>query len=594
MNLNLQINNLLRKFESGNKLKNYKELEKIFKKNKDNNLLRYNLAVIQQKLNLNNEAKLNYNYLIKVEKNVKAMINLYNIYFLEEKYYDALKVIEDILKIQQFENVHKDKAFANLKLNNIKISREICDYYLGKNNKDVVCLNILGQCFLAEGSFDSSIKIFKNVLSIDPNNLSALNSLGRIYHEKRDAEKAEIFFLEALRIKGDSYHIINNIAGFYREEGKSNKAIKYYSKAITLNPNNPYIYNNLSKTYFDLNKHEDAKKNSFKALDLKPEDGDVQKTLSFIFLKDHDYENGWKYFDGRLKLNEFIKKNENVEKLNKKLFRKNVLENSKSKFLVVREQGVGDEILYGSMYGDLLRNIDNIIIECDPRLLNLFKRSFPEYSNNFVKLGSVSNEDYKFEKIDYVLYAGSLGKYFRKNLKNFINVPYLKVDEKKYKEIQNKLLKYKNKNNIGISWKSFNNRYSSDKSLDLDNFEDLFKLPNCNVFNLQYGNVLDEINKFNNKKNRLLNVEDLDLNNDFESIASLLKSLDIFITISNSTAHLAGSLGVKTLLIKPDNYALFHYWNQNSNKTPWYNSVELIDRQSFLNGSINLQKYLNL
>ena len=594
MNLNLQINNILRKFESGNKLKNYKELEKIFKKNKDNNLLRYNLAVIQQKLNLNKEAKLNYNYLIKVEKNVKAMINLYNIYFLEEKYYDALKVIEDILKIQQFDNVHKDKAFANLKLNNIKISREICDYYLGKNNKDIVCLNILGQCFLAEGSFDSSIKIFKNVLSIDPNNLSALNSLGRIYHEKRDAEKAEIFFLKALRIKGDSYHIINNLAGFYREEGKSNKAIKYYSKAITLNPNNPYIYNNLSKTYFDLNKHEDAKKNSFKALDLKPEDGDVQKTLSFIFLKDHDYENGWKYFDGRLKLNEFIKKNENVEKLNKKLFRKNFLENSKSKFLVVREQGVGDEILYASMYGDLLRNIDNIIIECDPRLLNLFKRSFPEYSNNFVKLGSVSNEDYKFEKIDYVLYAGSLGKYFRKNLKNFINVPYLKVDEKKYKEIQNKLLKYKNKNNIGISWKSFNNRYSSDKSLDLDNFEDLFKLPNCNVFNLQYGNVLDEINKFNNKENRLLNVEDLDLNNDFESIASLLKSLDIFITISNSTAHLAGSLGVKTLLIKPDNYALFHYWNQNSNKTPWYNSVELIDRQSFLNGSINLQKYLNL
>ena len=125
MNLNLQINNLLKKFESGNKLKSYKELEKIFKKNKENNLLRYNLAVIQQKLNLNKEAKLNYNYLIKVEKNIKAMINLYNIYFLEEKYYDALKVIEDILEIQQFENVHKDKAFANLKLNNIKISRKI-------------------------------------------------------------------------------------------------------------------------------------------------------------------------------------------------------------------------------------------------------------------------------------------------------------------------------------------------------------------------------------------------------------------------------------------------------------------------------------
>ena len=53
MNLNLQINNLLKKFETSNKFETYKELEKIFKKNKNNNLLRYNLAVIQQKLNLN-------------------------------------------------------------------------------------------------------------------------------------------------------------------------------------------------------------------------------------------------------------------------------------------------------------------------------------------------------------------------------------------------------------------------------------------------------------------------------------------------------------------------------------------------------------
>ena len=69
-----------------------------------------------------------------------------------------------------------------------------------------------------------------------------------------------------------------------------------------------------------------------------------------------------------------------------------------SKFLILREQGVGDEILYSSMYGDLLKNVENITIECDPRLLNLFKRSFPEYSNRFVELGSISNEDYKLEK----------------------------------------------------------------------------------------------------------------------------------------------------------------------------------------------------
>ena len=48
------------------------------------------------------------------------------------------------------------------------------------------------------------------------------------------------------------------------------------------------------------------------------------------------------------------------------------------------------------------------------------------------------------------------------------------------------------------------------------------------------------------------------------------------------------------LLIKPNNYALFHYWNQKSNKTPWYSSVELIEKENFLNGTINFENYLNL
>ena len=73
--------------------------------------------------------------------------------------------------------------------------------------------------------------------------------------------------------------------------------------------------------------------------------------------------------------------------------------------------------------------------------------------------------------------------------------------------------------------------------------------------------------------------------NDFEGIASLLKSLDVFVTISNSTAHLAGALGVKTILIKPENFAVFHYWNQKTDNTRWYNSVSLIDKKNFLKNS---------
>ena len=92
---------------------------------------------------------------------------------------------------------------------------------------------------------------------------------------------------------------------------------------------------------------------------MKKNDGDIQKTISFIYLKDHDFENGWNFFDGRLDLEDFREKNKYVKKLNKKLYRGSTLTKQKGKLLVVREQGVGDEILYSSMYGDLLNDIDN-------------------------------------------------------------------------------------------------------------------------------------------------------------------------------------------------------------------------------------------
>ena len=46
------------------------------------------------------------------------------------------------------------------------------------------------------------------------------------------------------------------------------------------------------------------------------------------------------------------------------------------KILVIKEQGVGDEILYSSMYNEVLTSFKNVKIETDKRLIPLFKNSF--------------------------------------------------------------------------------------------------------------------------------------------------------------------------------------------------------------------------
>ena len=97
MNISDEINLALKEFTSGKKNKAYKKIKKIFDKNKDNNQLRFNLAVIQEALNYNTEARNNYEFLIKKEENIKAIFNLYLLNIKEERYLDALNLINSLI-----------------------------------------------------------------------------------------------------------------------------------------------------------------------------------------------------------------------------------------------------------------------------------------------------------------------------------------------------------------------------------------------------------------------------------------------------------------------------------------------------------------
>ena len=595
MNRNNEINEALREFSSGDKETAYKKLKIIFDKNKENDQLRFNLAVIQQSLNLNEDAIENYKFLIKKNKNTKAMINLYLLYIKQESFGEAIKIISNLIKILgQLDNLVKDKAFVLFKQKKYKASILICKKYLEINHKDVNILNILGLNFFGLRDNVEAEKILKHALSIDKNNFFVLNSLGRIYHDLRDSINAEKYLLAAYKLENNSYEIINNLAGFYREEEQYQKAINLYNKALKINPTNPSIINNLAKVYFDIEELSLAEEFCFKALKLDKNNENIKKIISLIYFRKKDYKNAWFYFDGRLNLSDFVEKNKSIVKIRNKLFVKNKI-HKQLKLLVLREQGVGDEILYGTMYKDLLNLCDNVTIECDKRLKNIFQKTFKKHKNNFIDLGLVSNNQKKIEKYDHVIYAGSLGKFFRQSSKNFNDGNYLNADTYLVSNWNDRLKKLKNKFNIGVSWKSFKNRYSREKSLELNDFNKILNNKKFNFINMQYGDVREEIKKYNEEtENKIISFNDLDLFNNFDQIAALLKNLDLFISVSNSTAHLAGSLGVKTLLIKPPKHAVFHYWNQSDHKTPWYKSIDLIEKENLKEGSKLLSKYFNL
>ena len=304
-----------------------------------------------------------------------------------------------------------------------------------------------------------------------------------------------------------------------------------------------------------------------------------KKIILYSYCFKQEYQKAWAIIDGRLKLQDFLIPGEWLDNFRDKIWTGGVL-NKSEKVLIVKEQGVGDEILYSSMFSEVLKYFNNCKIEADERLLKIFKRSFN--TKNIFKNTTISKDKEALKEIDKVIFAFDLPKLFRNSINDFNKKPgYLKPDITMKKNIELELKAITNKKKIGITWKSKREIIGKDKSIDLSFFEELIKEKDkFTFFNLQYGDVEKEINNLDKKNLKVLTLNNLDLFNDFDKISALLVNLDLFITISNTTAHLAGALNVPTWLIKPKTNAIFHYWNQPNNTTPWYPSIKLIEQDN--------------
>ena len=141
---------------------------------------------------------------------------------------------------------------------------------------------------------------------------------------------------------------------------------------------------------------------------------------------------------------------------------------------------------------------------------------------------------------------------------------------------------------MGISWYSNNKRIGGGKSMSLMSLLPVIQTNKISFINLQYGNHLKEIRDFNkNTGIKIFDLKDIDKFNDFESLAALIDSLDLFITVSNTTAHLAGAIGKETWVMAPKNDSLLFYWNTGKNITPWYPSIKIFQKTTTWDTTIN-------
>ncbi|MFN7446472.1 MAG: tetratricopeptide repeat protein [Curvibacter sp.] len=236
------------------------------------------------------------------------------------------------------------------------------------------------------------------------------------------------------------------------------------------------------------------------------------------------------------------------------------------------EQGIGDQILYASILGELSQLPQKKYLALDARLLGLSARSLEGFE--LLDLDSVD------ERLDFAehLPVGSLPRYFRREIGRFLAAkqPYLYADSARARRLREQIQR-SGKLVCGISWRSKRERLGPSKSIELTALVEALRGLPIHFVNLQYGDTREELRQLHDTLGvDVQQVEEVDTFHDIDGLAALIQACDFVISTSNTTVHIAGALGKETFLLLPMGKGRMWYWYGESGRSLWYPSVQML------------------
>jgi tetratricopeptide (TPR) repeat protein len=425
------------------------------------------------------------------------------------------------------------------------------------------------------GRWDDASSCYMQILKIIPNQANALHMLGLTEFAKNNFSEAVNLISQAKQLSPESDLINFNLGNALRACGKIKEASTAYRKALDIQPSNLEALKNLGNTYKELNRIPEAINCYDKILCLEPTHSKTRLNKAIALLTNGQLAEGWDLYDSRLVCDTPDKKY-----LGQSFPRYGPDWDGtpmEKPLLVLPEQGLGDQIFYGSMLADLQsRKIDSLVC-IDGRLRDLFRRSFPNLG--FLLPTELTSIDPRTNLVCAQIHMGSLGRLYRRNFSAVEQYSeHFLVPDKALVETYRARLQ-KGKLVCGLSWTSNNSQTGASKSIGLDKLGPILNLPNIQFVNLQYGDTAAERQKsFECTGVDIHTFEDIDNLTDIDKLGALTAACDVVLSVSNSTAHLAAAIGKPTIILLAHHTPLW-YWHLDQDSSPWYPTVSLI-RQS--------------
>jgi len=555
--------------------------------NNNSYILYYNIAKTFLELDNTYEALLNYDKALLINPNFpQAWYNKGILLNRLKRFPEAIDCFDNaIVNKPDYADAWLNKGIV---LTSVRRFDEAINCYLNtlKINPTIIkAWSEYGVTLFELNLYDEAIFNFDKALALDENFIDALINKGNTLVELKFYNEAMLCFDKALSINPNSFETWTNKGVLFHCLRNYNEALLCHYKAIEINPNFEDAWSNYGVVLIDLKKYNESLKYFHKAILINPDYSHAHNNLSYALFNLGQFQLAWIENEWRFKINN-LNSHFNESKVSQ--WKGNKALNT---LFIWAEQGIGDQILYSSVFRDLYEFPQNIIISINAKLIPLFSRSFPKFkfiSNNNIKVSKYT--DYQ-EQIP----IGSVAKFFRNSFNDFNNshFPYLVHDKEKSSHFADKL-KSNKKLTCGISWKSYNNDLAYDKSIPFVAFSSLLRLDTISFILLQDRDSDFLSNDLVSSHSHLIKqLDGVDLFNDIDTLASVIMTCDFVVTCSNSIAHLSGALNKLTYLILPYACGRFWYWNEHDGKCLWYPSIKIFHQDEDLSWEKPIDRIAN-
>ena len=303
------------------------------------------------------------------------------------------------------------------------------------------------------------------------------------------------------------------------------------------------------------------------ALQQSPVDAGLHAAFALTLLGSGDYARGWQEYEWRLRVpgaaidRPFPFARWRGEPL------------AGRTLLVYSEQGVGDEIMFASCLPQLIAAAARCVIEVSRRLAPLFRRSFP---NATVLARNLSRmPDWAaLPRIDLCIPAGSVPSILRTAARAFPqHSGYLRADPERVRHWGRRLEALGPGRKIGLAWTGgLPGTLRAARSVSLAQLRPLTAGGEDAFVALEFLDCADQVRAFNRDGAGRIHwwpeaVATLD------ETAALVTALDLVVSVTTATAHLAGALGRPTWVLVPSVPSWRYLWE--GERMPWYPAVRV-------------------